>query len=167
MADSDLTVNYENVLADLRAKRDKLNAAIAGIETMLGIMPADAPSGELGANDRGQQEVQFDTFFGLSIPDAVRKLLNMRKRAMPTQEIASALEAGGLKHQSGAFGNTVGSVLNRIDKAGGDIVKVGRAQWGLASWYPNMKRRRNGGKPGQDGANGDSDPHGDESDEPT
>lgn len=167
MADSDLTVNYENVLADLRAKRDKLNAAIAGIETMLGIMPTDAPKGDGSAGDRGQQEVQFDTFFGLSIPDAVRKLLNMRKRALPTQEIASALEMGGFKHQSGAFGNTVGSVLNRIDKAGGDIVKVGRAQWGLASWYPNMKRRRNGGKSDQDGQNGDSEAQGNEGEEAT
>lgn len=167
MAESDLTVNYENVLADLRAKRDKLNAAIAGIETMLGIVPTDAPKGDAGANDRGQQEVRFDTFFGLSIPDAVRKLLNMRKRALPTQEIASALETGGLKHQSGAFANTVGSVLNRIDKAGGDIVKVGRAQWGLASWYPNMKRKRNGGRPDQEAQNEDSESHGGESEEAT
>lgn len=145
MANSDLAVNYEAVLADLRAKRDKLDAAIAGIEAMLGVAPSALSQPESATVATGQ-DIQFDTFFNLSIPDAARKLLTMRKRAQTTQEITSALEAGGFKHQSEAFGNTVGSVLNRIDKAGGDIVKVGRAKWGLAAWYPNGKRKRNGNK---------------------
>ncbi len=50
-------IDYEAVLADLRAKRDKLDAAIAGIETMLGIRglsaSADAASQAGGKPSNG------------------------------------------------------------------------------------------------------------------
>jgi len=139
MADNDLSVNYENVLADLRAKKEKLEAAICGIEAMLGLTSLSAGASSAPAPSK---EVEADSFFGLSIPEAVRKYLRMQKKPQSTQEIAAALERGGLTHQSGNFGNTVGSVLARLDGAGGDVVKLARATWGLAAWYPNAKRKR-------------------------
>ena len=151
MADNDLNVNYEAVLADLRAKRDKLDAAIAGIEAMLGIAGTTSGNAAISVSATGSISssiVESDSFFGMSIPDAARKLLSMRKRPQTTQEITDALDVGGLTHQSGDFANTVGSVLNRLGKSDGGVVKLGRAKWGLAAWYPSAKRRKLPGKNG-------------------
>ena len=139
MADNASPVNYEDVLADLRAKKEKLEAAICGIEVMLGIPSLGSYN---AAATTQSKDVEADSFFGLSIPEAARKYLGMQKKTQSTQEIAAALERGGLTHQSGNFGNTVGSVLARIDGAGGDIVKLARATWGLAAWYPNARRKK-------------------------
>lgn len=142
MTDNELAINYERVLADLRAKRDKIDAAIAGIEAMMGIASQGAPEQNLQSSaNNGSQEVESDSFFGMSIPDASRKFLAMRRKPQTTQEIANALDRGGLTHQSGDFANTVGSVLNRIERGGGDVVKLDRAKWGLAAWYPNRKKK--------------------------
>jgi len=150
MADNELSVNYEAVLADLIARRDKLNAAIAAVEAIIGSgtavsvavtgVSATASTGNVGTV--AATPIESDAFFNLSVPDATRKLLKMRKRPQSTQEIAAALEAGGVLHQSANFANTVGAVLARIDKGGGDIVKLDRAKFGLAEWYPMGKRRR-------------------------
>lgn len=142
MADNAFGVDYEAVLADLRAKRDKLDAAIAGIETMLGI--SGNGSGSAGAKPNGDElpdSVEHDTFWRMSVPDATRKFLAMKKRPQSTKEIAAALEKGGVLHSSKDFPNTVGTVLTRIDQRGGDIVKLERGKFGLAEWYPNSKRR--------------------------
>lgn len=159
MPDNDLNINYEAVLEDLRAKRDRLDAAIRGIETILGLQSSGvALPVASGPSAPASQEVEPDSFFGMSIPDAIRKYLGMKKKPQSTQEIANALDRGGLTHQSENFGNTVGSILHRIDNSGGDIVRVGRGTWGLATWYPGARRKRpNGGK---------SEPQKDESDTP-
>lgn len=132
-------IDYAAVLADLKAKRADLDAAIAGIERMIGVAPsfANVIFGEVNTSS----DVQSDSFFGMSIADASKKFLGMKRKPQTTQDIADALEAGGMTHTSGNWGNTVGSVLNRIDASGGDIVRVKRGTWGLASWYPGRKRQ--------------------------
>lgn len=142
MADNDLNVNYEDVLADLRAKREKIDAAISGIEIMVGIAGNPSPSVAKPLVENLPQAVEPDTFFKMSVPDATRKFLQMRKRPQATQDIANALEQGGVFHSSKDFPNTVGTVLTRIDKSGGDIIKIGRAKFGLAEWYPAAKRKK-------------------------
>lgn len=144
MADNDFPINYETVLADLKAKRDKLDAAISGIETMLGITSTAQAGGQQASAEKANHTVESDTFFRMSIPDAARKYLNMMKKPQTTQQIADALERGGMLHSSKDFTNGVGSILTRLDKAGGDIVKTGRATFGLAAWYPGGKPRKNG-----------------------
>ena len=130
-------IDYSAVLADLKRRRDELDKAIVGIEAIIGFGP-------MGGNGTAQsamsidpaQPIPTDAFFGLSIVDAVKKFLNMRKRPQSTIDIAAALEAGGLVNQSGEFGNTVGSVLNRNAKSDNPVViKVSRGMWGLKSWY--------------------------------
>lgn len=101
MADNELPINYDSVLADLRAKREKLDAAIAGIELMLGL---SSPSAATSPNTPIQaQEVESDSFFGMSIPDAARKFLGMRKKPQTTQEIADALNRGGRRGRNLGF----------------------------------------------------------------
>jgi hypothetical protein len=72
----------------------------------------------------------------MSIAEAAKKFLVMKKRMQTTQDIADALEKGGMTHTSGNWGNTVGSVLNRNN----DFVRIKRGTWGLVSWYPGRKR---------------------------
>src|SRR5258706_11942734 len=139
MADNDLSINYESVLEDLKAKREKIDAAIRGIESMLGL--SSSGPGTPGGSTHHGQDVESDSFFGMSIPDAARKYLGMKRKPQSTQDIAGALDRGGLTHQSENFGNTVGSILHRMEGAGGDVVRVGRGTWGLASWYPGRRKR--------------------------
>lgn len=149
-------VDYAAVLADLRAKRSKLDAAISGIETMLGIAGAALDAGISAPMGVGGSEIKSDSFFGMTIPDAAKKFLGMKKGPKSTVEIAQALKAGGIQAgTSGNFGNTVGSVLNRNYTQGGGIVRIGRGVWGLAEWYPNRPRKPNKGQANNDADNGD------------
>lgn len=143
---------YEVVLADLRAKRDQIDQAISAIETIRGGAPSQSQrrASTSAASDPSPDAAGI--FLGMSIPDAVRKLLGARKRAMGNGEIAAALKAGGLVLQSADPANTVGSVVTRRFNQVGDIVRVGRGTWGLAEWYPNRNFRK---KPATKAENGD------------
>lgn len=138
---------YEAVLKDLRAKREQINQAIQLLESLRGgvnvAMPSMSPAGAQSSNN----EEGPGAFLGMTIPDAARKLLKIRKRAMGNVEIAQALKAGGLAMQSADPVNTIGSVLTRRFIQVGDVVKISRGTWGLAEWYPNRNfKKKNGGK---------------------
>jgi hypothetical protein len=137
------SVDYNAVLADLRAKRDKLDAAIAGIETMLGIRglaeQAQKPEGESG--NGGGNGLGPGAFLGMTIVDAARKFLSVTRRNQRTEEILRALKDGGMVLTSADPINTVGSVLNRNYSQGGEIVRVERGVWGLAEWHPRLRKR--------------------------
>ncbi|NDG05185.1 MAG: hypothetical protein EB121_07565, partial [Alphaproteobacteria bacterium] len=94
--------------------------------------------------------IKNDTFFGLSVPDAIRKLMGMKRKPLTPAEIAQFLEEGGITHSSVSFVNTVGSVLHRLAKTDGGVVLVKRGQYGLIEWYPGYKRKN--GKKGSDDA---------------
>lgn len=136
-------IDYAAVLADLRAKRAKLDAAITGIETMLGLASESGESlSPAMSGASGGTEVKSDSFFGMTIPEAAKKYLAMKKVPKSTVEITQALKSGGIQAGTqGNFGNTVGSVLNRNYTQGGGIVRIRRGVWGLAEWYPNKPRK--------------------------
>lgn len=128
---------YEVVLSDLRAKREQIDQAIKAIELLRG--QGVAPAGIEPARASGSEEpVMSGIFLGMSIADAAKKLLSMRKKAMSNADIAAGLRAGGLvmspktDHQ-----NIVGSTLTRRFQHVGDVVRVDRGVWGLKEWYPN------------------------------
>lgn len=130
MASEKPQINYKDVLADLKARRAALDAAIAAIEQMDG-------SGSVGAISEGTTkefsgEVRSDSFFGMSVPSATKKFLSIKKKPQSTQEIADALEAGGLTHSSENFTNTVSTALHRLKKDEEGVVSVSRGKWGLA-----------------------------------
>lgn len=157
------TIDYNAVLVDLKKKRDELNKAISGIEVMLGISSsATAPAG-ITAQSNLPVHIQEDTFFGMSIVEAAAKYLAMKKKTQTTKQIAEALEAGGLQNQSGNFGNTVGSVLNRnADSSSPTFVNISRGTWGLASWYGGRRAKSKNGDNGN--GNGKQDENQDVSD---
>ncbi|MGH7724400.1 MAG: hypothetical protein ACREOU_03135 [Candidatus Eiseniibacteriota bacterium] len=142
-------IDYRAVLADLEAKKSKIEAAIEVIRTMVEGGGADGqPSlGPPGAPDLA---LRSDSFFGMSIPDATEKFLRATKRPQSPPAIARALEQGGYTHSSSNFPNTVRASINRLP---GKFVQVGR-EWGLVEWYPGMRRAKRGGEPREEATDG-------------
>jgi hypothetical protein len=135
-------VDYQAVLADLKARRARLEGIIAGIEAeILGQAESVADQGAIGvAAPVVTATIHPDTFFGLSYIEGAKKYLKMVRRAQHTTAIADALAKGGLKRpQEG----TLSSLLIRAAK-GREVMKVGKAMWGLAEWYPKTAKDANG-----------------------
>lgn len=136
---------YEAVLADLRAQRDKIDQTIAVLTSLRG--GSSVPFAGVTAPISPREPSVVETagmFLGMSITDATKKLLALRKRTMGNADIARELQAGGLAMNSKDPINTVGSVLTRRFHEVGDVVKVGRGIWGLKEWYPGRTFKPNG-----------------------
>jgi hypothetical protein len=129
MAESN--VDYSVVLADLKARRDKLDQAIAVIEALAG-------TGGLGplSGTTEVANIRSDTFFGMSVPQAVKKYLGMTGRVPKSpQDITEALKQGG---QEQASYNNVYTALKRLP----DVIKLPSGDWGLSDWYPGAKKSK-------------------------
>ena len=141
--DMPASVNYNDVLADLKRRRDKLDSAIAGIEAILGMPASVTPLKQKLSDTRPDvqpTEIASDMFFGLSIVEGAKKFLALKKRPQSTTDIAAALEQGGMPNQSDNFGNTVGATLARnLTSVSPVFSKVSRGTWGLKEWYGNKK----------------------------
>lgn len=127
---------YEAVLADLQAKRDQIDQAIAALTSLRGGVSASSGAAMPNAGAGAPIVETAGMYLGMSITDATKKLLALRKRTMGNADIARELQAGGLAMTSKDPVNTVGSVLTRRFNEVGDVVKVGRGVWGLKEWYP-------------------------------
>ena len=143
MTDS-TSVDYTAVLADLKSKRDMLDAAIVGIETMLGIRGLSGESAQTAATTSPQQlnDLGRGAFLGMTIVDEAKKYLAHKRESQSTEKIMHALRDGGIVLTGATPLNVVGSVLNRNFNSGGDIVKVSRGVWGLADWHPRLRVKR-------------------------
>jgi len=132
------TIDYQAVLADLKTKRDDLNAAIKAVEIILGQTSSQdgTPMTQPGA---GKTSLRTDSFFGMGIGDAAVKYLGMVKAPRSTNAIMKALEEGGLTHTSKSFYGTVFTALKRRSEIEGDVTKV-KKEWGLIAWYPGMRK---------------------------
>ena len=141
MADSQ--IDYASVLADLKARRDRLDATIAGIEEVLGLQATMSASANINASLSSGGDLGPGAFLGMSIVEATVKLLKARRQQHRTEEIVSALKQGGLAFKADSNpANTVGSILNRDFTNGGELVRISRGVWGLAEWHPRLRRRR-------------------------
>jgi len=128
---SQTSINYKSVLADLIARRAKLDTAIAAIEEIVGsdgndtAMPSQSKLGWTPATTR--------EYRGMTIADATIKFLKLAGKPQLTADIAGALKAGGIGSASKNMYRTVYNTLNsRLDKQQ-DITKEG-AKWGLSEW---------------------------------
>jgi propanediol dehydratase large subunit len=111
-------VDYKAVLAELRAKRAKIEAAIQAIQELDDSVSA---SGSVAGEFKAK---------GLSIPDAARAYLERMKRPQTAAEIARALKKGGFTTKSNSFPNTVRSSLIRALEAKAGFRRVGK-KWAL------------------------------------
>ena len=135
-------IDYNAVLADMEAKRAALDSAIIGIRQWLSLggssEDSQGASSVFFEKKPETPELKFDTFFGLSIPDAIRKFLGMMKRPQSVSDITKALHTGGLTTTSKNLLTTVGSTLSRLKQVDGDLVSV-QGKWALRQWYTGMR----------------------------
>jgi hypothetical protein len=131
--------HYAAVLADLEAQRAKIDAAISTIKALQsgGLMVAVTPgSTSQSSPNHGALEIPVDAFHRLSVSQAIKKYLGMRRKPATTQELVEALIAGGQSGSDGAnFNVVVNNTLNRMQAPDGVITKVKRGVWGLKEWY--------------------------------
>ncbi|MFZ0479321.1 MAG: hypothetical protein WAL71_09240 [Terriglobales bacterium] len=134
---SDQPINYEAVLADLKARRAQLDSAIAAIEGITG----QGGIGPSGGGPTGGGYVggtpAHDAFIGMSIPEAAKKHLTTVRKKLSTQDLMTAMEAGGLPPSKYS---TVYAILRRREKQVGDIINM-KGDWALQEWYPNYRKK--------------------------
>jgi len=133
---SDQPINYEAVLADLKARRSQLDSAIAAIEGITGQI--GGPSGGPGGGTYVGGMPSHDAFIGMSIPEAAKKHLTAVRKKLSTQDIMTALEAGGLPPSKYS---TVYAILRRRENVIGDIINM-KGDWALQEWYPNYRNKK-------------------------
>lgn len=131
-------IDYNAVLADLEAKRAALDNAIATVRQLVNL--GAEPSVGVSPQERYEPSaaVRFDSFFQMTVPDAIRKYLSMKKQPQALSEITKALQDGGLKTTSKNLMGIVGPTLSRMKKAG-DVLPI-QGKWGLAEWYPAARK---------------------------
>ena len=137
---------YDAVIADLRAKRDEIDQLIARLELfrnwvpppMGGLVPEPSLLSQAIATPAPGRGIGPGTFHGMGIQEAVKKLLQIRKRAMTAPELSADLHEGGLDFNP----KSIASVLHRSFASGGEVVRKERGQWGLQEWYPNQRFKR-------------------------
>lgn len=146
MADNEKQMNkYGIMLADLLAERAKIDAAIAAIQPLAGVegigdLSAQVPGGSSPAKSADlPSKVEFDTFFSLSIPEAIKKFLAMMKRPQTVTAITEALRVGGLSTTAEDLMGTITATLTRMRRTTGEVVPVRRGEWGLKEWYPGRR----------------------------
>jgi hypothetical protein len=140
---------YDAVLADLRAKRDQIDAAIVAIESVRsGAVTAPGVTAATGMLDSVVQNGVDGpgALLGMSIADATKKLLAAKRTPLKNPDIAVLFKAGGLVLNSKDWTNTIGAVLTRRSIDVGDIVRVGRGVWGLKEWYPGRSFKKEAAK---------------------
>lgn len=148
-------------LADLEAEQATRALVIASVRQRLGLEPATTSIGAVaGMPPRPSHEassggpIRSDSFFRLTIPEAIKKYLAMVKRPQSPKDIADALQRGGVLSQAANFYPNITTALKRL-KVAGDVVNT-KEGWGLSEWYPNKpkqaeivtpKKRRKGSAP--------------------
>lgn len=133
---SDQPINYDAVLADLKARRAQLDSAISAIEAITG-QAGTSPSGPGGGGYVGGAPAH-DAFIGMSIPDAAKKHLTAMRKKQSTQDLMTAMQAGGLPESKYS---TVYAILRRREKQVGDIINM-KGDWALQEWYPNYRNKK-------------------------
>ena len=124
---------YRMVLKDLEKRKMAIEAAIAGITSLMGESDTTSCMPAPPSTRQEPCHVEPGSFADLTLTEAAQHYLEMVKEPQSTAEIAEALERGGYPTKSRNFRNTVRSVLDRHAKTVGEIVKI-QKNWGLAEW---------------------------------
>jgi hypothetical protein len=141
-------INYEAVLADLEARKAKLETMIAGVREFLGQTVTGPSGGPGGISPAGKPA--HDAFIGMSIPEAAKKHLAAVRRKMSTQDLMTALTEGGLPESKYS---TVYAILRRRERQVGDLINM-KGDWALAEWYPNYRKKTKAEDQGEESVEG-------------
>ena len=123
--------HWAQALTEIEAEIAKLQ----GMADMIRDRMARSGQSPIVGGPGGGGGLRPDSFLKMSIPDATKKLLEIKRTKQSTQEIIDALVAGGLPPSKY---NTVYSILSRRSTQVGDIINM-KGDWALAEWYPNHR----------------------------
>lgn len=131
-------IDYAAVLTDLETRKMALDAAIAAVKAILGQAAPEATALAAASGNQGQPigkgtaaEVTPGAFHGMSITEAARKYLEMRKTKQKTRTICEAIQKGGIETSAKHFYSNVYTSLGRNK----DFIRLGK-YWALAEWHP-------------------------------
>ncbi len=128
---SQTSINYKAVLADLVARRAKLDTAILAIEEIAG---SDGNDTAVPSHPKlGSMPTTTREYRGMTIADAAIKFLKTAGSPQLTGTIAEALRLGGINSNSKSMYRTLYNTLNTRRDKHQDVTKEG-AKWGLAEW---------------------------------
>src|SRR5688572_13128617 len=131
------------VIASIRQRLGLANDA-ASPTTVTSVSTAAVP--HHAAHEPSLASLRGDTFFGMSVPEAIKKYLAMAKRPQTPKQIGLALEKGGVHSLAQDFSANVSTSLKRL-RDSGIVVNTGDG-WGLSVWYPGRKQAaENSAKP--------------------
>lgn len=145
-------------LAEVDAERERLDMISAALRRRIALSPSEGNGGgsPISVTTSGSTamreptvtgRVRSDEFFRMSIPEAIKRFLEIMKQPQPPMAIAAGLKAGGILSEAKNFYTTVWTAIKRL-RAAGEIVSTQRGSWGLSDWYPNKpKAGRNEKKP--------------------
>lgn len=145
---------YKPVIADLKARRARLDVTIATLEQIATgtfdnvasldetLNSAGSDAGESRADQQATPtEIRSDTFFGLSIPDAIRKCFRIMKRPMSLSEITGSLKSGGLLTTATNLMPTISATLQRMKKQS-ELVSPNPGKWAPIEWYTGLRKEK-------------------------
>jgi hypothetical protein len=141
-------IDYGKVLDALMEERTNLDTMIAWAKRKLAETRAEGeiPTVEtlLRGADKPQKPkvdsvrlwggIKSDTFFKMSVTDAIEHCLNIAKKPLTAKDITETLSVGGLTHKAKDLYQTVFPTLGRM-KERGIVEKLPTGEWGLAAWY--------------------------------
>ena len=153
-------IDYEQLIASLLEEQADIARMIAfarrkqseqqGMESQAGGIVRSQPEVKATRYQMMSFHLAPDSFFRMSVPDAIKKFLNIAKRPKTAKEITAGLDSGGLTHQAKNLYATVYPTLLRMESAN-EVVRVGKGEWGLSEWYPNAKKATPEEKTGSEG----------------
>jgi hypothetical protein len=146
---------YAAALADLEAKRAEIDSTIATLKRLRGTPVGEAITADSSKPTSKEpvpvaaQEKTANTgivlpkrvlmpespYFGLNLPQAVAKALEIAKGPASVREVWAMLEADGYPSISESPVNGVHWALRRRMEKAGDIILIGRGKWALRSRY--------------------------------
>ena len=137
------SVDYAKVLDDLIAEREKLSDMIEWVKLRLarngGVVTG--PTFQITNTEPARfPRLSPDTFFRMSVADAIKAYLNIAKRPQSAREITDALKAGGLTFKAKNLYQTVFPTLSRMANETKEVDKQPDGTWGLAEWYSSARR---------------------------
>jgi len=135
--------DYEQVLADLEQERENIERMIVWVKGRMqqsdSVQTVESTAKPTSTSPMRFMRLAPDTFFRMTVPQAIKTFLNIVKRPKSAKDITAALDAGGLTHQAKNLYATVYPTLLRME-SNGEVVRVTKGEWGLAEWYPGGRK---------------------------
>jgi hypothetical protein len=151
MADLTVAETIAKLSAEITAEEAATRRKKETVNTLCSIL-GQAPAYALEEQKASlPTSIRSDQFYGQPLASAVRTILEMRKQrglgAAQNGEIYDALKAGGYEFDTKSEDIARKSLRNSLAKNTALFHKLPNGQFGLLSWYPNVKKPKASSQP--------------------